>query len=99
MLDKLLEHFHVFENDLGHYVEDEVLYGISGYLYCMLVILHKIDKKNQRAIKRIKVLVKVIIEDGLKWSKDEDYILIKWPRERKEKKYYLGGAHGLMGVL
>ena len=39
-----------------------------------------------------------IVGDGLKMSLREDTILIAWPRERKGK-YYLGGAHGLSGVL
>lgn len=26
-------------------------------------------------------------------------MLIKWPKDREENKYYLGGAHGLIGAL
>lgn len=43
MVDKILKHFEHFENDLGDYAEDEVLYGISGYLYSLLMILIEYD--------------------------------------------------------
>lgn len=50
MVDKILKHFEHFENDLGDYVEDEVLYGISGYLYCLLMILNEYDANNKTTI-------------------------------------------------
>ncbi|CDW91116.1 lanc-like protein 2 [Stylonychia lemnae] len=99
MLDKLLEHYYVFENDLGEYAEDEILYGISGYLYCLLEVISKIDAKNERALKRVHKIIDTLLMDGTQWSQSDEYILIKWPRDRKEKKFYMGGAHGLIGVL
>eukprot|EP00347_Sterkiella_histriomuscorum_P005713 403355552 len=99
MVGKILKHFEYFENDLGYYVEDEVLYGISGYLYSLLMILTEFDKNHKQTIQLCKRLIDVIIKDGKKWSKNQDFILIKWPRDRHENKFYLGGAHGLMGVL
>lgn len=43
---KLIGLYSRFENDMGVYVEDEVLYGNSGYLYCLLLILKEIDPEN-----------------------------------------------------
>lgn len=40
---RILWHFERFVNDLGLYAEDEVLYGISGYLFCLLMILKHFD--------------------------------------------------------
>ena len=63
------------------------------------MILTHYDKHYEPAIDLAKKLIKVIVQDGHHWSKSSDFLLIKWPRERHEDKFYLGGAHGLMGVL
>lgn len=99
MVQKLIDIYDRFENDLGKYVEDEVLYGNSGYLYCLLMIIKEIDLTHKKAISTVKKVIDAIIIDGKHWSKSAQHILIKWPRDRKEHKFYLGGAHGLIGVL
>jgi hypothetical protein len=44
MVERILRHFEYFENDLGErYLEDELLNGIAGYLFCLLMILVKYD--------------------------------------------------------
>lgn len=40
MMDKLINHFQDFENDIAEYVEDDLFDGITGYLYCLLKIAH-----------------------------------------------------------
>jgi len=98
-VQKIQDIYTRFENDLGDYIEDEVLYGISGYLYCLLYFLYGICTDNKDIQKIAIKLIKFIIKSGKKQSQSNDYIVIKWPKDRKEEKFYLGGAHGLMGVL
>jgi Lanthionine synthetase C-like protein len=55
--------------------------------------------KDKRIIDTAIAVIQMIIKDGRHWSRHHSRILIKWPRDRKEDKYYLGGAHGLIGTL
>jgi len=61
MTEKIIRHFEFFENDLGNYAEDELLYGIAGYLYCLLMILQNVDPKHKKALKIINRLIETII--------------------------------------
>ena len=70
MTDKIINHFGHFENDLGDYAENEVLYGIAGYLYCLLMILTEYDKNHKEAIQISKLIIDTIINDGMRWSKN-----------------------------
>ena len=80
------------------HAEYDVLYGNSGYLYCLLLMKHYCNKYAEFD-QVIEQVVLNLIKHGLQFSKNDHYMLIKWPKERKEDKYYLGGAHGLMGAL
>jgi hypothetical protein len=61
MSQKLLALYERFENDMGIYVEDELLNGNAGYIYCLLRFLIKVDSENKRALTQIRKLVDVII--------------------------------------
>lgn len=61
MVDKLIDMFSEFENELGSFLEDDLVDGISGYLYCLLIIANSIDKNNSRIKERVRRLVEVII--------------------------------------
>ena len=98
-VQKIQDLYKRFENDLGEYVEDELLYGAAGYLYCLLFFLDRVCPGNKDIKKTAVKLVRAIIKSGKKQSQSNDFILVKWPRDRKEDKFYLGGAHGLIGVL
>lgn len=78
--------------------DDEVLYGNAGYLYCLLLLVKHVGPFANYELYFLKV-IKDILKMGHRWSESKDYILIKWPRDREDDKYYLGGAHGLIGVL
>lgn len=78
--------------------EDEVLYGWAGYLYCLLSLIHK-KVEHPKLSELVLKTVQVIVKDGTSWIENKNRLMIKWPRDRKDGKYYLGGAHGLIGVL
>lgn len=71
MVEKLIGLWDRFENDQAKYVEDEVLYGNAGYLYCLLTILKEVDPKNKEVITIARKIIDVIISDGKKWSKSD----------------------------
>jgi hypothetical protein len=78
--------------------EYDVLYGNSGYLYCLLLLRYYCSKYAEYD-QLIEQIVFDLIKHGLAFSQSEQFMLIKWPKNRSEDKYYLGGAHGLMGTL
>lgn len=76
-------------------LEDEILYGNAGYLYCLL----KIYKMNNQNLKtkienRIKIVFNQIYLSGK--SLGSQYLVYSFPKGRK---YYLGWAHGTVGIL
>lgn len=84
---KLLE----IDRDLDLY-ESEVLYGLAGYLYCLLLVLSRftITQYKEALLEAVNTVVQELIRRG-----DKNSILkYEWHGKR-----YLGGAHGTFGVL
>jgi len=80
--------------------EIEILYGWAGYLMCLHLILKDVDTENKTIKELVERVVRGIVDDGKNFAKSESRILVRWPRRKSEGgKYYLGGAHGLAGVL
>ena len=108
--DKLIKLKTISENK---YAEVELLYGTSGYLYSLLYlkkyliknsvngIVKSIHTKNlDNSIKDIfNILLNVGIKSMIKYKWDNS-LLYPFPMSgRKEPKFYLGAAHGLIGAL
>ena len=109
-IDKLIKLKTISDNK---YAEVELLYGISGYLYSLLFlkkyliknsvngIVKSIHTKNlDNSIKDIfNILLNVGIKSMIKYKWDNS-LLYPFPMSgRKEPKFYLGAAHGLIGAL
>ena len=108
--DKLIKLKTISENK---YADVELLYGTSGYLYSLLFlkkyliknsvngIVKSIHTKNlDNSIKDIfNILLNVGIKSMIKYKWDNS-LLYPFPMSgRKEPKFYLGAAHGLIGAL
>lgn len=75
---------------------DELLYGRAGYLYALLFINKNISPApiDDELIKRI---IDCILSSGREYSMSKSYktpLMYSW-----HEKEYLGGAHGLAGIL
>lgn len=84
---KLLE----IDRDLDLY-ESELLYGLAGYLYCLLFVLSRftITQYKDAILEAVNTIVQELIRRG-----DKNRILkYEWHGKR-----YLGGAHGTFGIL
>ena len=95
------------------YAEVELLYGTSGYLYCLLFLKKFfMNEKNNEIIKEnhLKSLDEVIIEifnillnvgiNSMKKYSWNNCMLFPFPMSgRKDPKFYLGAAHGLIGAI
>jgi hypothetical protein len=82
--------------------EDEVLYGNAGYLYSLLLIYIECNDSFKFDIKKdIYDIVKFLHNIGLKQKKVHNTSILIYPFPRLDKKtsLYLGGAHGVIGVL
>ena len=95
------------------YAEVELLYGTSGYLYSLLFLKkYLIEEKSNIIIKEnhLKILDETIIKifnillnvginsmNKYKWNK---CLLYPFPNSgKKNPKFYLGAAHGLIGAI
>ena len=74
-----------------------MLYGWSGYLYCLLAVVQA--TQNQTMKELVHEIIKKIVRFGREISGHRSRIKIKWPFDRDDNKLYLGGAHGLIGTL
>ncbi|XP_044015351.1 glutathione S-transferase LANCL1 [Aphidius gifuensis] len=75
---------------------DELLYGKSGYLYSLLYTKKNISNDLIKD-KDIKALINKLLINGKKYSSDNNFeapLMYSW-----HDKEYLGGAHGLAGIL
>ena len=85
--------------------ELELLYGSAGYLYSLLMLKKECedlikDKKNFDKI--IFDITNKLINEGIKHMKLNNWnecLLFPFPLSHKKQKFYMGGAHGLIGVL
>ncbi|CAI2368824.1 unnamed protein product [Moneuplotes crassus] len=83
----------------GSKAEDEILYGNAGYLYCLLT-LYKLDLTKlmkDTLLSSIEEVALELFKIGSEKGESESVLLYSFPRE--EGKPYLGGAHGLIGIL
>src|SRR5688572_29389156 len=96
MINKLMDAYELCFDEEN--AEDEVLYGNSGYIYCLLSVMHYCWHSENMTY-TIRKVIDEIIRVGKKWSKSNEYFIVKWPRNRDSDKFYLGGAHGLFGAL
>ncbi|GAM23125.1 hypothetical protein SAMD00019534_063000 [Acytostelium subglobosum LB1] len=97
MLNKLLGQFGPI-SQLAAWYPHELLYGKSGYLQCLLYCKRYIPKEHTRMLNgRIVELVNVIIKHGKNFSEEKESaspLMYEW-----HESQYLGGAHGLSGIL
>jgi len=95
------------------YAEVELLYGTSGYLYCLLFLkkyflkekISEIIKENhikildEAILEIFNILLNVGINSMNKFNWDR-CMLFPFPNSgRKDPKFYLGAAHGLIGAI
>jgi len=95
---------------LSDYSEDELLYGNAGYLYS-LSLIYKITTTEENFMNYSSIIqenlvdvIKYLFEIGsnLKKEYNTKFMVFPFPRintKRKSSKFYLGGAHGIFGVL
>jgi hypothetical protein len=105
--DQLLKRIlNYYESAMQVEMENELLYGNTGFLYC-LVLLNKQCKEFIQNVLDSKIfnLMELIIKEGLKYQ-DKGILgrSMIWPFPksectRKRECYYIGAAHGLTGVL
>ena len=108
--EKLLKLKQISENK---YAEVELLYGTSGYLYCLLFLkkyflkekISEIIKENhikildEAILEIFNILLNVGINSMNKFNWDR-CMLFPFPNSgRKDPKFYLGAAHGLIGAI
>ena len=108
--DKLIKLKQISENK---YAEVELLYGTSGYLYCLLFLKKYLIKGKANGITKdshFKILDQSIVDifnillnvginsmDKFDWDK---CMLFPFPMSGdKDPKFYLGAAHGLIGAI
>ena len=92
--------------------ELELLYGTSGYLYCLLFLKKYISAENNNRIvdkDDMKILNNSIIEifniliksgiENMEEYKWKNSLLFPFPMNDESPELYLGAAHGLIGAL
>ena len=85
----------LYENSPNIDMEDELLYGSSGYLYCLLLLKKKFrDKIKDKVDPVIVMVVDALIESGSR--QDVNFLYYTFP---KGNSPYLGAAHGTIGIL
>lgn len=97
-LDKVLEFARYYEPEspLQSKIEDEVLYGSAGYLYCLLLLRKHIGLRHHAEIdKVIAMVIEALMIAGV--NDKTDYLEYHFPRKRKTP--YMGAAHGTIGVI
>eukprot|EP00347_Sterkiella_histriomuscorum_P015596 403356429 len=76
-------------------LEDEILYGTAGYLYCLLQLkVHFSEYQPEKVDHIIKQTVMSLIEAGQQGG--QDHLIFTFPRGGTP---YLGAAHGTIGIL
>ncbi|CDW79616.1 lanc-like protein 2 [Stylonychia lemnae] len=93
-MKKILSFMVIFEEE-GYRMEDELLYGNAGYLYCLLVL--KLDFSeyfSEQVDDAITRVVADIVRAGL--VEGNSFLTFSFPRG---KKPYIGAAHGSIGIL
>ena len=92
-------------------LELELLYGLTGYLYSLLFLKkYLIAKKKEAFFNKEENLLNEIIKDlffeiikkGIKFMnqyKWDKCLLYPFPLNNEDSTFYLGAAHGLIGVL
>ncbi|XP_043273846.1 glutathione S-transferase LANCL1 [Venturia canescens] len=93
---KLIAKLCSFANNALADKSDELLYGKIGYLYALLFVNSRISSKpiDEHLIKQV---IDRVIRDGKEYSKSHNHespLMYEW-----YEKQYLGGAHGLAGIL
>ena len=78
--------------DSGEMVEDEILYGSAGYLYCLLLLLKHFKEKEKVLKSAIFMVVSNLVRSGK--APGKQYLHFTF-----HGKPYLGAAHGTIGIL
>ena len=85
--------------------ELELLYGTTGYLYSLLMLKKECEdliKDKKDFDKIIFDITNKLINEGIKHMKlnnCDKCLLYPFPLSHKKQKLYMGGAHGLIGVI
>ena len=92
--------------------ELELLYGTSGYLYCLLFLKKYISLENNNSIldkddmeilnNSIIEIFNILINSGIENMEDykwKNSLLFPFPMNEERPELYLGAAHGLIGAL
>lgn len=87
------EHFSDEDSDI---LEDEVLYGNAGYLYCLLLLRKNMGLRYHEDIDHaLAVTIEALMISGV--SDKKDFLEYYFPKKRKTP--YMGAAHGLIGII
>ena len=97
---KVLSMEHLYKEENQGQLEDEILYGSAGYLYCLLLLKDKLGLGGMTGFttdfnRIIHKVVEAIMIQGV--DEKRDYLEFYFPR--KKKKAYLGAAHGTIGII
>jgi hypothetical protein len=100
-LNNLLKYF---ENSCSKDMENELLYGNAGYLYCLLLIKQNCQDYIKDSLDDyIFKLINVIYLEGVKYRQSFKSECLLWPFPKKNvhkiEDIYIGAAHGIFGIL
>jgi hypothetical protein len=77
-------------------LEDELLYGSAGYLYCVLLLKHAFpDFRKDKVDFVIRLGVESLFQAG-QLEGGLDYLFYRFPRGRTP---FMGAAHGSLGIV
>lgn len=85
---------------LNENLDDEILYGGAGYLYCLLLVKENCQNSFEFNIDLdIIAVTNHLFEEGYTNMKLYSTNFLIYPFPKTHKKFYIGGAHGVIGVL
>jgi hypothetical protein len=98
-ISKVLAMENLYKEDRHVDLEDEILYGNAGYLYCLLLLKDKLGLGGMTGFTEdfnrvLHKVVEAIMIEGV--DEKRDYLEFYFPR--KKKTPYLGAAHGTIGI-
>lgn len=96
MLNKVLAYAEHFNDEDSEKIEDEILYGSAGYLYCLLLLRKNLGVRHHEDIDHaLAVTIETLMISGV--SEKNDFLEYYFPKKRKTP--YMGAAHGLIGII
>lgn len=92
----MLNYAKIYDSDKTEELEDEILYGNAGYIYCLLLLRKNMGLIHHEAIdKALSKVVEALMVSGVNDS--SDFLQFFFPKKRKSS--YMGAAHGTIGIV